>query len=449
MLREDHRLHDGARILVTGAVFAASYAALYRLMRGHQPPLAPFSAYVPSIAILTLLVTAVLSARRGEGTGPLFSRERLVGELALAVLSAALGYGFIAYTLRLPHLSRLYVYGGLAAGALASAALAAALDRLGGRGGELRRVLLVGDGGALGRAATRIQEGRMPGLESAGTVRLGQGGLSALEAALDSGVVDFALFSGHRRDPSAVEKAMLVCRARGVEVWLMPDMESPELAFSRVDYLGDIPLMVLPAAPRSGAALLAKRLVDVAMSSVLLAVCAPFLAALAVCVAMSSPGPVLFCQRRIGLNGRTFTLLKFRSMLDGARPEDLALRNEVRGPAFKMKEDPRVTALGRFMRKYSLDELPQLWNVLVGEMSLVGPRPPLPSEVERYEVWQRRRLSMRPGLTGLWQVMGRNEIPDFNDWVRLDLSYLDGWSLWLDLKIILKTVPAVLKGTGL
>ncbi|MBI3300240.1 MAG: exopolysaccharide biosynthesis polyprenyl glycosylphosphotransferase [Elusimicrobia bacterium] len=452
MLREDHRLLDGARILATGAVLAASYAALYRLMRGHQPPLEPFSAYVPTIAILILIVTAVLSARRGEGAGPLFARERLGRELALACLCAALGYGFIVYTLRLPHLSRLFVYGGLAGGALASAALAAALDaldRLGGRGRERRRVLLVGDGGALGRAAARIQEGRLAGLESAGAVRLGEGGLAALEAALDDSVVDFALFGGHRRDPAAVEDAMLVCRARGVEVWLMPDMESPELAFSRVDYLGDLPLLVLPAAPRSGAALLAKRLIDVVLSAFLFVALAPFLAALAASVALTSPGPVLFRQRRVGLHGRAFTLLKFRSMADGGAPEDLELRNDMKGPVFKMKDDPRMTRVGRLMRKYSLDELPQLWNVLTGDMSLVGPRPPLPAEVERYEVWHRRRLSMRPGLTGLWQVNGRHEIPDFNDWVRLDLTYLDGWSLWLDLKVILKTVPVVLRGTGL
>lgn len=451
MLREDHRLLDGARILVTGAVFAASYAVLYRLMRGHQPPLAPFHDYIPTIGILTLIAMAVLSIRRDEGAGPLFAPERLWKELALACLSAALGYGAIAYTLRLPHLSRLFVYGGLCAGALAVIAAAAAVHAWGRRAGrdrELRRVLLVVGDGPPGRAAARIREGLLPGLEAAGTVRLDGGGLAALEAALDGSVVDFALFSARGRDAAEVERAMLACRARGVEVWLTAEVESPGLSFSRVDYLGDVPLLVMPGAPRSGAALLAKRVIDVSLSAAALALLAPLLAALAAGVRLTSPGPALFRQRRVGLHGRPFTLFKFRSMADSEVPEDVELRNELRGPVFKMKDDPRMTPLGRLMRKYSLDELPQLWNVVAGEMSLVGPRPPLPGEVERYAVWHRRRLSMRPGLTGLWQVNGRNEIPDFNDWVRLDLTYLDGWSLWLDLKIMLKTVPVVLRGTG-
>jgi lipopolysaccharide/colanic/teichoic acid biosynthesis glycosyltransferase len=158
---------------------------------------------------------------------------------------------------------------------------------------------------------------------------------------------------------------------------------------------------------------------------------------------------VFFRQRRIGLNGREFSMLKFRSMhVDAeARLEALKAQNEMSGPVFKMTNDPRVTRVGRFLRKTSLDEFPQFWNVLRGHMSVVGPRPPIPEEVRRYQRWQRRRLSVKPGLTCLWQVQGRNEL-DFAEWMALDLHYIDTWSLWGDLKIVLQTIPAVLLGRG-
>src|SRR5206468_4337076 len=164
---------------------------------------------------------------------------------------------------------------------------------------------------------------------------------------------------------------------------------------------------------------------------------------------LTSPGPSFFRQVRCGLNGRHFTLVKFRTMEAGAeeRRSEIAHLNEMSGPVFKAARDPRRTLVGRLLRRLSIDELPQLWNVIVGDMSLVGPRPPLPEEVFRYEPWQRRRLSMKPGLTCLWQVSGRSEL-DFDRWMALDLKYIDTWSPLLDLKILLKTVPAVLSGRG-
>jgi lipopolysaccharide/colanic/teichoic acid biosynthesis glycosyltransferase len=157
----------------------------------------------------------------------------------------------------------------------------------------------------------------------------------------------------------------------------------------------------------------------------------------------------LFRQIRCGLNGRVFTLYKFRTMVADAehRRGELQHLNEMAGPVFKLRRDPRVTLLGRFLRRFSLDELPQLWNVLRGDMSLVGPRPPIPEEVAQYQRWQRRRLSMKPGLTCLWQISGRNDL-DFDRWMQLDLEYIDSWSPTLDLKILLKTIPAVLSGKG-
>jgi exopolysaccharide biosynthesis polyprenyl glycosylphosphotransferase len=192
-----------------------------------------------------------------------------------------------------------------------------------------------------------------------------------------------------------------------------------------------------------------KRLFDVAASSAALAALAPLMLSVAVVIKLSSRGPVLFKQQRVGRHGRPFHMLKFRSMVVNAEElkAKLMALNEQAGPVFKMKRDPRITPIGRFIRKFSIDELPQLINVLRGEMSLVGPRPPVPSEVARYEAWQRRRLSVRPGLTCVWQVSGRNEI-SFEEWMYLDMQYIDHWSLAQDFELILRTVPVVLTGRG-
>jgi exopolysaccharide biosynthesis polyprenyl glycosylphosphotransferase len=192
-----------------------------------------------------------------------------------------------------------------------------------------------------------------------------------------------------------------------------------------------------------------KRAFDIAASAGALALLSPLLLIVAAIVKLTSKGPVLFKQERVGRYGQPFHMLKFRSMVVNAEElkEKLLAHNEQTGPVFKMKHDPRITRIGRFIRKYSIDELPQLINVLRGEMSVVGPRPPIPSEVAKYEPWQRRRLSVRPGLTCVWQVSGRNEI-SFEQWMYLDMQYIDHWTLRGDFELILKTVPVVLFGRG-
>jgi exopolysaccharide biosynthesis polyprenyl glycosylphosphotransferase len=192
-----------------------------------------------------------------------------------------------------------------------------------------------------------------------------------------------------------------------------------------------------------------KRAIDVVVSATALLLLAPVLIAAALLVKLTSRGPVLFRQERVGLHARAFHMLKLRSMVMGAEKMRTHLlgKNEQSGPVFKLGRDPRVTPVGRFLRKYSIDELPQLINVLRGEMSIVGPRPPLASEVARYEAWQRRRLSVRPGLTCVWQVSGRNRIA-FDEWMYLDMQYIDNWSLAQDVGLIMKTVPVVLTGRG-
>jgi exopolysaccharide biosynthesis polyprenyl glycosylphosphotransferase len=192
-----------------------------------------------------------------------------------------------------------------------------------------------------------------------------------------------------------------------------------------------------------------KRLFDILVSASVLALLSPLLVLVAVLIKLTSPGPVFYKQRRSGLYGREFNMLKFRSMVQNAEhfQASLAALNEMDGPVFKIHNDPRITLVGRFIRKFSIDELPQLINVLRGDMSIVGPRPAIPSEVAQYEPWQRRRLSVRPGITCVWQVSGRNKI-GFEEWMYLDMRYIDHWSFKEDIKIILKTVPVVLTGRG-
>jgi exopolysaccharide biosynthesis polyprenyl glycosylphosphotransferase len=210
-------------------------------------------------------------------------------------------------------------------------------------------------------------------------------------------------------------------------------------------------MLVFRSTPEASWQALGKEVLDVAGAFVLLVLTSPIFLLTALAIRVTSPGPVLFRQQRSGLNGRPFTMLKFRSMVTDAeqRKQELAQLNEMGGPVFKLTEDPRVTPVGRVIRRFSIDELPQLINVLRGEMSLVGPRPLPVDEVKRFDDFaHRRRLSVKPGLTCLWQVSGRNNVTDFKDWVRLDLEYIDNWSLWLDLKILCRTVPVVLMGTG-
>ncbi|MGH7953620.1 MAG: sugar transferase, partial [Limisphaerales bacterium] len=248
-----------------------------------------------------------------------------------------------------------------------------------------------------------------------------------------------------------VEYIIRACELEGVEVWLIADFFSTEISRTTIDELLGKPLLIFRTAPETSWHSLIKQVMDLAGALVLLLVLWPLLLLMALAIKFSSPGPVFFKQQRSGLNGSPFTLYKFRTMNTNAEQfqHELAAMNEMSGPVFKVTNDPRVTPIGRFLRKYSLDELPQLFNVLRAEMSLVGPRPLPVDEVKRFDnLAHRRRLSVKPGLTCLWQISGRNQISDFKEWVRLDLQYIDNWSLWLDLKILFLTIPIVLRGTG-
>ncbi len=274
-------------------------------------------------------------------------------------------------------------------------------------------------------------------------------GVDEVCRALKDYAIDEVIFTDVISVMPQVEEMVLICTEQGVRTTIAADIFSIGLVKSGISYFGGMPLIHFQTPPGDSWELGCKRAIDVCVSGLLLFLLAPLFVVLA-CGVKSTKGPIFFRQTRVGLNGRLFQMYKFRSMFVGAERHLKSLResNEMKGPVFKMKNDPRITGFGRFMRRFSLDELPQLWNVLVGDMSLVGPRPPIPGEVSLYERKSRRRLSMRPGLTCTWQVSGRNEIEDFNDWVALDLQYIDNWSLTTDLVLLLRTIPAVLLGTG-
>ncbi|MHB8734883.1 MAG: exopolysaccharide biosynthesis polyprenyl glycosylphosphotransferase [Terriglobales bacterium] len=281
-----------------------------------------------------------------------------------------------------------------------------------------------------------------------------EAGVQQLYRLLRASPVDAVLltptfFSSDPRLAAFYRAVIQVCEATGTRLhldaaWL------DTYARMDLDHLGSRPLLTFSFSPHGSWPLVAKRALDLVLGSVLLALSLPLLALSLLAIRLDSPGPLLFRQERCGQRGRRFTLYKLRSMVADAEAQRAALaaRNEMRGPHFKILDDPRITRVGRWLRRSSLDELPQLFNVLCGDMSLVGPRPPLPAEVERYQLGDLRRLAVKPGLTGPWQVSGRNRVVDFQAWVELDAGYIRGWSLWRDLCILGRTLGVVLRMTG-
>ncbi len=283
------------------------------------------------------------------------------------------------------------------------------------------------------------------------------GTVDHLEKILTEEVVDELIFAMPLREVEDIVKYIIVAEEIGVVVRIIPDwylyniMYQPGIGTVKFEPFLKLPTMVLTITPSRQEELLIKSAFDYIFACILMVLFMPLFLVISCAIKLSSKGSVLFKQKRYGLNGRSFLLYKFRTMVADAeaRRQDLEALNETDGPVFKIKKDPRIIPfVGTLLRKTSLDELPQLINVLKGEMSLIGPRPPIPAEVKEYEIWQRRRLSMKPGITGLWQCTPRRNEVSFEDWVKMDLSYIDDWSLWLDFKILLKTAKVVFIGAG-
>jgi exopolysaccharide biosynthesis polyprenyl glycosylphosphotransferase len=262
--------------------------------------------------------------------------------------------------------------------------------------------------------------------------------------------IDEVVFALPSSDLENAEDMLALCEQEGVKTVIVSNFFSGLISKVQAEVMHGLPILTYSTTPLKEWQLLVKRFFDIVISLIVLAIALPFMIIIAILIRLTSSGPIFYKWKVVGLNKKRFTGYKFRTMVQNADhlKAELMDRNEMNGVVFKIKGDPRITAIGRFLRKFSLDELPQLWSVLKGDMSLVGPRPPLVSELDQFESWHRRKLSVKPGLTCLWQVRGRSKIRDFNDWVKLDLEYIDNWSLWLDFKILLQTIPVVLLGRG-
>ncbi|MGH9464261.1 MAG: sugar transferase [Thermoanaerobaculia bacterium] len=480
MLKE--RARFVARVLLAAdlAAVTAAFLAAYWLRDtlvpwlGVRPlELYPLRQYLPLLPLALLLWGLLLSragAYRSHRTITLV--EEAWSVLRVAAFAAVLFVLFV-YALRLDEallgrdkLSRLWL--------LFFAALSALLvlgQRTGVRllsryvrshGYNYRNILIAGTGPVAASILEAIEQHRHWGYHLVGVVgedgeasrrmiagRSPLGELGDLPELVGREVVDEVIFAVEGTNLERLEDLILRLEEQGVVVRLALDLFPHARARVRIGDLEGWPLLTFSSAPSSPWLLGLKRGMDLGVTLLLLLLALPAMGLIALAIKASSQGDVLFRQIRCGLNGRRFTLYKFRTMVEDAEHRRAALEhlNEMTGPVFKARRDPRVTPLGRLLRRFSLDELPQLWNVLAGSMSLVGPRPPIPEEVARYERWQRRRLSMRPGLTCLWQISGRNEV-DFDRWMELDLEYIDSWSPLLDVRILLKTVPVVLSGRG-
>ena len=275
------------------------------------------------------------------------------------------------------------------------------------------------------------------------------GGFQDLKEILHRHPVDGVIFTEPEKKFEIGEMIRL-CEEEGMTVSVIPDFPVGLKTHVQLRMVHNLPLLILSRVPHRPWRLFLKRIMDIVVSGLGLIVLSPLFLIIAALVKFTSPGPVFYEWRVVGFNKKPFKSWKFRTMVKNADElkKELWDKNEMKGPVFKIRNDPRVTRVGRMLRRFCLDELPQLYSVLKGDMSLVGPRPPLVGEVDRFRSWHRRKLSLKPGLTCLWQVNGRNEIRDFDQWAKLDLEYIDNWSLWLDLKILFKTFGVVLSCTG-
>jgi exopolysaccharide biosynthesis polyprenyl glycosylphosphotransferase len=382
-----------------------------------------------------------------------------------ATLTFALGTLAFLFVFKLPDVSRLlllYLFPSMAAMALVTRiGLRLLLERLRESGRNTRFMLVVGANERAQQFANLVEGhhelgikviGHLKGMPKDNGVVLTRpqlGTLDELITILHSEVVDEVAICLPFSEQEAIDDVARLCEEEGKIIRIPVAVLERTLSSGRIENIDGMPVLSLVSGTDRVLGLAAKRALDIVGSAFLLLALSPLFAFLAVLVKLDSQGSAFFGQERIGLHGRPFRVIKYRTMCSDAeqRLEDLRGLNVIRGHAFKMERDPRVTRIGRFLRRTSLDEFPQLWNVLRGQMSLVGPRPPLPCEVVKYDVWHRRRLSMKPGMTGLWQIGARRH-PEFDHWVKKDLEYIDRWSFWLDLKIIARTLPAMLAGQG-
>jgi exopolysaccharide biosynthesis polyprenyl glycosylphosphotransferase len=461
MLRRHRQIKMQIQQLLDALLFAVSFWFAWVLRANpdimqflNLKPVSSFTAYYLLYLVLIPIGPLVLEAQGFYGQTELSSRRTSAWPLFKGCLFTTIGLIMVLFFFRLELARSVAILFGFISFLLIF--FKGELVRFGmrskfARAQFERRFILVGTEAETAEMRKELRAKPEEGMVVLAEMDLNTESLDGLANLLHEHSVNGVILNAKHNDFKQVEGAIHTCELEGVEVWLVTDFFKPQISRSSFDDFHGRPVLVFRTAPEASWQSVLKQVIDFVLALVVVILLAPFFVLVALIIKLSSPGPILFRQQRAGLNGQPFTIFKFRTMETNAeqRKHELATMNEMSGPVFKIKNDPRVTSVGRFLRKFSIDEFPQLFNVLRGEMSLVGPRPLPVEEVKRFDdLAHRRRLSVKPGLTCLWQVSGRNNVSDFRDWVRLDLEYIDNWSLWLDFKIMWRTIPIVLVGTG-
>lgn len=473
MIIEQYKILKKIVIFADICVVAVAFVIGY-LLRDKINDIYPISSYIGLLPILILIWVGLLYYFGMYG----FLKVKKIPEVLFVVLkTAVIGFilfGSYIFIINMHTISRLFiVFTFIIAASLITAerlALIFLFRSLVKRGPNFkaslfvfRSILIVGTGKRAKLFIDLINNNpdwgiTIVGLVDADPAKKGEiinghkiiGDFTDIPEIIHKNIVDEVVFVVPRSWLGKIEDIMHFCENEGLSVNLAVDFFELKLSKSKLTNLYGFPLLTFESTPSKLWHLFLKRLFDFVFSGIALILLIPLFAIVAIIIKATSKGPIFFKQKRCSIYGRWFILYKFRTMVVDAEAKlkDIISYNEMEGPVFKMKDDPRIIKAGKFLRKFSIDELPQLWNVFKGDMSMVGPRPPLPSEVENYDNWQRRKLSMRPGVTCLWQVSGRNKINDFNEWMRLDLEYIDNWSLGLDVKIFFKTILVVIFAIG-
>ncbi len=460
MLLRDRQFRVQVNQFIDGGVFALglwlAWVIRYywgEFWPGAVDPIGSFTDYFP-LFLVVIPMTPLVLEWQGFYERQVFSPvKEMIWQLAKACTICAVGLILIEFMFR-GEAARgvLVLFGFSSFGAmfLKEEIVRTAYKTQLGQAQFKQRVILAGAVEDIRRLRAEIEK-RKEDLEIAGEFDLNSSLVEELVGLLHEHSINAVVIAARHTFFDRVEKMIRACELEGVETWLLADFFETQISETSLDRFYGRRVLVFRSGPESSWPRLIKQIMDFLGALALLVLASPVMLAAAAAIKMTSRGPALFRQERAGLNGKPFIMYKFRSMVTNAEQlkQELERLNEMSGPVFKVTDDPRVTAVGRVLRKFSIDESPQLFNVLRFEMSLVGPRPLPVDEVKRFDdVSHRRRLSVRPGLTCTWQVSGRNDVKDFNDWVRMDLEYIDNWSLWLDIKILWRTIWVVLLGKG-
>lgn len=462
MLRRDRQMRMQVYQLIDACIFAVSFWLAYELRASDfvtvtlgQAAIAPFEEFFWHYLVLIPVSPLVLEAQ-GFYDRPLIApRRHTLMPLLKGCLFISVGLTLALYFSRL-QIARFVPIGfGIIAFCLVylkEEILMIALKRKLAQSQFRRRFILLGTPAETAAMRAEIQQRPESGVEIVRELDLKEVQLEGFVHLLHEHSINGVILSTRHAHFDRAELVVNACELEGVEAWLVADFFKTNISSTTLDDFYGRPVLVFRSTPEASWQSVIKQVIDFTGALVMLLIAGPLLMIpAAILIKLTSKGPVFFKQQRSGLNGSPFTIFKFRTMGTNAEQvkHELAAMNEMTGPVFKITKDPRITPLGKWLRKFSIDELPQLFNVLRGDMSLVGPRPLPVDEIKRInDMAHRRRLSVKPGLTCLWQISGRNEIKDFGDWVRLDLEYIDNWSLWLDFKILLRTIPAVFCGSG-